>query len=285
MSDELQIRPMTEDEAYALVGWAADEGWNPGHHDARLFWQAAPEAFVAAELDGELVGGGAIPAYGDEAGFMGLFIMRPAFRGRGLGRALWYARRDLLRERLAPGAPIGMDGVEAMEAFYARGGFVKSHQNRRFQFTAKPHDGPRVGRPADALPFEALAAFDRRHFPGPRDTFLRAWIEQDGATALVTLDGDRITGFGVLRPCGTGAKVGPLYAEDVQIADALLRELAATQPGEPVFLDIPDTTSDGRALVERHGMEEVFSCARMWLGTPPWLADDEIFGITTFEFG
>ena len=83
---------------------------------------------MAAERDGEVIGGGAITAYGGEYGFMGLFIVRPEFRGQGLGNTLWHARRERLIGRLRPGATIGLDGVFAMQGYYAKGGFVFSHR-------------------------------------------------------------------------------------------------------------------------------------------------------------
>ena len=84
----LAFRPMRRDEVDLLVDWAAREGWNPGLHDAGLFWATDPDAFLAAEVDGELIGGGAITAYGDAFGFMGFFIVRPEHRRKGLGDAL-----------------------------------------------------------------------------------------------------------------------------------------------------------------------------------------------------
>jgi GNAT superfamily N-acetyltransferase len=72
---------------------------------------------VAAESGGELAGGGAIVSSGGRFGFMGLFIVAPAHRGRGLGRRLWHVRRARLRGRLETGAAIGMDGVPAMRGF------------------------------------------------------------------------------------------------------------------------------------------------------------------------
>ena len=63
MPDRLHIRQMSRVEVDELVAWAANEGWNPGRHDARLFWENDPGAFLAAELDGELIGGGAITSY------------------------------------------------------------------------------------------------------------------------------------------------------------------------------------------------------------------------------
>jgi hypothetical protein len=51
---------MTRPEADELVQWAALEGWNPGTHDAELFWDNDPQAFIAADLGDELIGAGAI---------------------------------------------------------------------------------------------------------------------------------------------------------------------------------------------------------------------------------
>ena len=52
MPGELTIRNMIRAEVDRLVEWAAEEGWNPGLHDADLFWATDPDAFIAAELDG-----------------------------------------------------------------------------------------------------------------------------------------------------------------------------------------------------------------------------------------
>ena len=38
-------------------------------------------------------------------------------------------------------------------------------------------------------------------------------------------------------------------------------------------------------LVQRHGMAEVFGCARMYLGPVPAVAHERVFGVTTFELG
>jgi GNAT superfamily N-acetyltransferase len=101
MTEKLLIRHMTRPEVDRLASWAAREGWNPGLHDAGLFWGTDPVAFIAAELEGELIGGGAITAYAGEFGFTGFFIVVPELRGRGLGNTLWHARRKRLLDLLA----------------------------------------------------------------------------------------------------------------------------------------------------------------------------------------
>jgi GNAT superfamily N-acetyltransferase len=285
MAQAVTLRLMTEDEAARLVGWAADEGWNPGMHDARVFWQTDPEGFIAAELDGELIGGGTIVSYHREFGFMGLFIVRPEYRGRGLGTQLWHARVRLLQSRLRPGASIGMDGVFEMQDWYAEGGFEFAHRSIRFEGRgAAVVRAPGLVEAAE-VPFERLAEYDRRCFPTWREGFLRPWLEQPEALALAAMDGGTVTGYGVIRPCGTGGKIGPLFADDADIAESLYTALAAHLPGEPVYLDVPQINAFAMGLARRHEMKKVFGTARMYLGPRPKLAEHRVYGVTTFELG
>lgn len=290
MPDSLHIRPMIRNEVDQLVAWAAAEGWNPGNHDAELFWQTDPEAFIAADLHGEMIGGGAITAYGCEFGFMGFFIVRPEFRGRGLGNRIWHARRERLLGRLQPGATIGMDGVFAMQPYYARGGFVFSHRNLRFRAeipthpeTVKPENGQIL--PLSRVPLEQVLAYDRGCFPATRRSFLSGWIAQPDALSLGCLDDDQLLGYGVVRRCGEGCKVGPLFANDGQTATALYTQLSEFAAGDALFLDAPENNPAAMALVKQYTMKEVFGCARMYLGPPPKIAHQRVFGISTFELG
>lgn len=296
----LSFRPMRRDEVDLLVDWAAREGWNPGLHDADLFWATDPRAFVAAELGGELVGGGAITAYGDAFGFMGFFIVRPEHRGKGLGDALWHARRERLLARLRPGATIGMDGVFTMQPYYAAGGFVFSHRNLRFRHEVPAIPGDPSGDkgmaapigvegerlvPLSEVPFDALCVYDRLCFPADRAGFLRGWIAQPDALALGLVRDGAVAGYGVIRRCLEGSKVGPLFADDARVAATLFDALTAFGAGGPVYLDAPENNPDAMALVRVRGMTEVFGCARMYMGPVPAIRHERVFGVTTFELG
>jgi len=283
--DEMHVRRMTRHELDTLIEWAAREGWNPGLDDAEVFWNTDPDGFIAAEISGELVGGGSIVAYDRRYGFMGFFIMRPDCRGRGLGDRLWNERKRRLLTRLDAGASIGLDGVFNMQDYYARGGFRFVCRDLRFEGRGMESPHPEGVIEASSLPFESIADYDRRHFPAPRSGFLRSWIQRPGGHALAMPEGDAICGYGVMRPCRIGHKVGPLFAANARVAEQLLLALASRVPREPIFLDLPEINRDALALVARHGMKEIFGCARMVLGPIPKLPDTEIFGVTTFELG
>lgn len=290
MSQDVVVRNMTRSEVDELVAWAAREGWNPGLHDAELFWSTDPEAFIAADLDGELIGGGAITSYCGEFGFMGLFIVRPEYRGRGFGDTLWNARRSRLLDRLRPGASIGLDGVFEMQGYYAKGGFAFSHRNMRFRAEVPDRPSTPPGEkhgivPLASLPFGQVLDYDLSCFPASRRTFLREWISQPDALALGCRREGKLGGYGLVRRCGDGCKVGPLFADDAPAAEALYTHLAEFAAGGPLFIDAPENNPAAMELVKRHGMKEVFGCARMYLGPPPVLAHERIFGITTLELG
>ncbi|MGE5302303.1 MAG: GNAT family N-acetyltransferase [Alphaproteobacteria bacterium] len=281
----MNIRRMTRDELDMLVEWAAREGWNPGLDDADVFWNTDPEGFIAAEVDGELIGGGSIVAYEKKYGFMGFFIVRPEFRGHGLGDHLWHERKRRLLGRLDADAAVGLEGVFKMQDYYARGGFRFICRDLRFEGWGMDLPRPEGVIEAGTLPFERIDAYDRRHFPAPRAKFLQRWIRRLGGYALAVVDGDEIRGYGVMRPCRTGYKIGPLFAANVIVAESLLVALGSRVPGEPIFLDVPEINRDALELVGRYRMSEVFGCARMILGPIPKLPDAEIFGVTTFELG
>lgn len=291
MSGDLTIRSMTRSEVDVLVGWAVREGWNPGRHDAELFWATDPQAFVGAEIDGQLIGGGAITSYDGEYGFMGFFIVEPEFRGHGLGNTLWRAMSERLLARLRPGSSIGLDGVFGMQDYYAEGGFVFSHRDIRYRLDvpaslracASAGEGDVLRLDTDDL--DDVAAYDRTCFPAPRRAFLRGWIVQPEGLALGLRRAGKLSGYGVVRRCGEGCKIGPLFANDLQAARALYSGLAEFAAGGSLFLDVPENNPDALVLPGEMGMVEVFGCARMYLGGAPAIATHKVFGVTTFELG
>ena len=280
----MTFRQASKEDFHTAVAWAEREGWNPGLDDAGVFWETDPDGFVCAERDGEVIATGSVVSYG-KFGFMGFFIVRPDLRGQGIGREFWHWRRDLLLDRLGPDGAIGMDGVFEMQPFYAKGGFTFSHRNLRMQGEGKHLPlGPRI-IPLAELDFEDVAAYDAVHFGCRRDEFLRRWISQPHARSYGIYQGGALWGMGVIRECGVGYKIGPLFADDAELADRLFAALNRHVVGQPIYLDIPEANPAAVSLARRHGMREVFGCARMYHGPAPSVPLAKTFGGTTFELG
>jgi hypothetical protein len=268
-----------------MVGWAAEEGWNPGLDDAAAFLAADAGGFLVGSLDGAPVASISVVAYGAGFGFLGFYICRPEFRGQGHGFALWQAGIARLGSRT-----IGLDGVVAQQANYARSGFALVHRNVRYGGVAASGETAdmRIVELGPARPTGlagAVAAYDRDFFPGPRDTFIRNWIAPPGRRTLAFVSDNTVRGYGSVRPCRTGYKVGPLFADDATVAERLFGALTSRLHGAQIFLDVPEPNAEAVALAERHGLTPSFETARMYRGAAPALPLDRIYGITTFELG
>jgi hypothetical protein len=54
--NSLVLRRMAQADLSLALEWAADEGWNPGLHDAHCFYAADSRGFFLGELDGAPIG-------------------------------------------------------------------------------------------------------------------------------------------------------------------------------------------------------------------------------------
>lgn len=285
MKKDFTYRNLILGEVEQLVNWAANEGWNPSPFEAKAFFEADPEGFVGFFDGNELIAGGAIVAYGEEYGFMGLFIVQPTYRKQGLGKDLWYRRRDALKARLNHDAPIGMDGVVAMQEFYARGGFNLAFRDERYECIGSSFSiHPSIRRLKDEIPKE-LEDYDRECFGFNRSKFLHAWLKMPESTTFIYEDSRKIQGYAHLRKVMKGYKIGPLFANNKQIATELYHACLDRANLEPVYLDIPGNNPIARELVQDHQAQFVFECGRMYLGETPKLPHEKIIGITSFELG
>jgi GNAT superfamily N-acetyltransferase len=207
--NDFQVRPMRREELAFAIDLAAREGWNPGLNDAECFFAADPGGFLMGELAGEPIGCISAVSYAGRYGFIGLYIVRPEFRGQGYGVRMWQAAMARLG-----GHNVGLDGVPANRAT------TPSPDSASRTGTSAIRAGPRRAavhasvRPAAEVAFEAICVFDRQVFPERRDAFLRAWLTQPMAGAYVASDGDRLTGYTVVRRCREGWKIGPLAADN-----------------------------------------------------------------------
>ncbi|WP_328838991.1 GNAT family N-acetyltransferase [Methylobrevis albus] len=279
----LAIGPATPEEARLIVAWAATEGWNPGLSDMEAFYGFDPEGFLVARLGAEMAACISVVAYPSGFGFLGFYICRPDLRGRGIGKALWdaaLARRPL--------ASIGLDGVVAQQANYARAGFVFAHRNVRYGGRVAPPSArdPQIEDIAPGSPLAAaVAAYDAGVYPIGRADFVRRWIAAPGQHAVALLGGDAVRGWGAIRPSTDGMKIGPLFADDAAGAAAIFAALAVVADGRPLFVDPPAVNAAAVALAEAHGLVPVFETARMYRGPAPALDLARVFGITSFELG
>jgi GNAT superfamily N-acetyltransferase len=280
--DNYVIRTMTRGEIDTAVEWAAAEGWNPGLHDADCYHAADPGGFLIGMLGDEPIATISAVRYAASFGFVGFYIVKPQYRGRGYGIQIWNAAMAMLR-----GRNVGLDGVVDQQENYRKSGFALAYRNIRYQGVgngSRHVDSDIV--PLSALNFAEIEQYDRPFFPDERSEFLRCWIGGPRSIAVGIMDNRKLAGYGVMRPCRLGYKIGPLFADRPELAERLFGFFRTQAPATaPIFLDIPEVNAAARDLVARHGMNVAFETARMYTGQFPDLPMSRLFGVTSFELG
>ena len=279
-SQDLVVTQATPDDWPVVRGWAADEGWNPGLSDVPAFFAQDPEGFFIGRIDGEPVSAVSVVNYSADYAFLGWYLVRPDLRGHGHGLTTWKTALAHAGTRT-----VGLDGVVAQQDNYRQSGFELAYRTARFVGSAPAAEIPDGVRPARAADLPAVTAYDSACCPADRPRFVAAWLTGTGHRAFIRHDGDRLTGYGVIRPGQDCLRIGPLFADTAEDARALFTVLVAEADGRQVAVDVPETSAAGVALAEGAGFTPSFETARMYTGPVRDYALERVFGVTTLELG
>jgi len=276
------IKTADRAEVDIAIEWAAREGWNPGLHDADCYYKADPNGFLIGFLDEDPIATISVIKYSESFGFLGFYIVKPEYRGKGYGIQIWNEGLKYLE-----GCNIGLDGVLAQQDNYKKTGFKLAYRNIRYEGLGggNPPENAEIVK-LSTLPFDLIDSYDRPFFPANRSHFVNCWINQPDSQALGIMKDGKLAGYGVIRACRTGYKIGPLFTDNPELAESLFLALKSkVKPAEPVYLDTPEVNQAALSLAKRHNMKVSFETARMYKGEVPAMPLNRIFGVTSFEIG
>lgn len=274
---------MTKDEVNSIaVKWAADEGWNPGLHDAICFYNTDTSGFFLGLINDEPIACISAVAYDNEFGFMGFYIVKPEYRGKGYGIKIWNTAIDYLKTQ-----NIGLDGVVEQQPNYKKSGFSLAYNNIRYEGTSfRTNDVFPEIVPASEVSFAELLHYDSELFPVTRPAFLKCWLDMPDSHSLAAIVDGKFSGYCVIRKCLKGYKVGPLFADSKDLAEKLFVSANnLIENNSAVYLDTPEINKDAVTLALKYRMSKVFETARMYTKQQPDIDISKVFGVTTFELG
>lgn len=279
--DNLQIRNAQLHEMPFLIDMASKEGWNPGLSDNDFFFKIDPNAYLVIFENGQPAGCIAAVNY-NKFGFLGLHIIRPEFRDRGIGSHLF----NIALQKLGD-INIGLNCFPHQEKFYEKFGFKTAHKIITYEGITEGNL-----KMADNIvcpfmhPFDYIEQYDKKCFPTNRRNYLVNWLNQPKSLFLAKLDDNKFTGFGLFRPCINGYKIAPLFADDFKTADELFLALTGHfEKGITYSIDICETNEQALLLVEKHNLKKVNETLRMYNKITPEISLQHIYSFASFELG
>lgn len=253
------LQPLTEADVEAGA-WELSTlvGWNQQPSDWLRLIQDAPDGCFKLVDGKKLVGTVTTTVHGQRLAWIGMMLVHPDYRRRGLATELMRAAIDFLRGRDV--ATIRLDATPLGRPLYEKIGFRAEGTWSRWKaeaFSDQSSGDEFARRPTlDA----SLLELDHQAFGADRGAMLRRLAEAGRAIYGAT-------GFAMLRPGRIASQMGPVVASDPRVAGWLVREVLRGQPG-PFIWDVNAANPDAIELAQSLGFRPFRELERMTLGEP-----------------
>jgi GNAT superfamily N-acetyltransferase len=285
MSD-VHLRAMTPADLPAFDELCRLAGWNQTAADLQRMLDVCPQGMFSAECEGRLCGSASAISYGSTCGWIGMILVHPDFRRRGIATLLMSQCIDHLRGLGV--RSIMLDATDQGRPVYQKLGFIDEQPVVRLAGCGiDPSERPGNGltiRPIRQDDLEAIAALDGPVFGADRSALLES-LANSGPAMLARRDG-RLVAFGMARGGHNAAFMGPVTAEHAdgasQIVSALLAELG---PDSDVYWDLLPDNAVASELAAELGFATARQLTRMYLGQPGPGDAGRTYAIAGFEWG
>jgi GNAT superfamily N-acetyltransferase len=266
-------------DAEALV---AEAGWNQGAADWRMFLDFGTAYGVRAQ--GRVVATAAWLPY-ERCAWISMVLVTAAQRRRGLATRLLHR---CIADVTAAGLVSVLDATPAGRTVYAPLGFIEAWGFARFaseRRVVRPAETSTAIEPIADDAWSALCAYDTTVFGNDRSQILARMRGRLRPANLVARRGGRIVGMLLGRDGRTASHLGPLIAEDDEVAKALLASALSGIRGT-VYVDIADAKAGVRTFLEATGFSMQRPFTRMLLGRDRSFDDvTRTYAVTGPEFG
>lgn len=242
--------------------------WNQLEADWRRVVALEPHGCFIASLDDRDVGTVSAVVF-DSVAWIGLMLVDPSVRRRGVGRALMEHALAWLEQRYV--ATVRLDATPLGQPLYEQLGFTVDYLLDRF--AGAPRSAPQFAPCPSRLRLNSeataeLEQFDRAISGASRGGFLAALASEWPEESRFARDerNERLIGVRMARRGRAATLIGPCLALEPAAGEYLLSEALARFAGEPVFVDIPREHCAARRLADSAGLAVQRPLARMTRG-------------------
>lgn len=287
MNPPLHLRLLTRADLPFADSLRALAGWNQTPADWERFLALEPDGCFLAEWNGAPAGTATTIVYGPELAWIGMVLVHPDHRRRGIGRALLNRCLDYLRGRGV--RCIKLDATPDGQRVYDGLGFKSEWTLKRWEragVLARATVRDSRIRNWQGADLDAVERFDAKGVGVSRRRLIETLVEQSLGALVWEAEPGRIAGYGLLRPGSRALHLGPVVAGAAEVATRLIEALIEHSGGKKIIWDIPDQNTPAVKLAEQHGFIAQRPLTRMHLGQIGVPGDPQkVFGIAGPEVG
>lgn len=254
-------------------------GWNQLEADWECLLATAPDGLFSAVEDGRVWGTASAVFHPPSLGWIGMILVHPDKRGRGIAAALMETCIAHLRDKGA--GTIKLDATELGRPVYLKLGFRDEQPIHRMILECEPaSDAP--SPPAQTPAW--FGNFDRSAFGADRSRALSHLIQCGEADFFEHPAGDRAAAF--LRHGFHATFLGPVVATGPNSAKAAIQRLLFRNASKRIVADVFPEHPGSLRLFEELGFQTDRRLIRMALGeSSPAGFSPQTFAAAGFEWG
>lgn len=242
------------------------------------------EGYLASDEIGRAMGSAMCFKGDDDFAMLGMMVTAPRLQTLGTGR--WLLKRIMGD---CDGRDMRLSATRSGYRLYESAGFKPFRTIRQQQGTARAIEAPSAVpgislRPLEPSDKTAIRALDAHAYGATRSRILDEMLRL--SQGLVAENGGEIRGFALTRPFGRGMVIGPLMAEDENMAMMLAAPLIQREEGKFVRLDTPVESDRFTGFLTDAGMSLYDTATEMYLGRQRRPQDGvQLFGLAAHSLG
>jgi GNAT superfamily N-acetyltransferase len=233
------LRTMTERDVAAGLRLNHLAGWNQTAADWHRFLNASPVGCFVAEIDERVCGTATTISYQDRFAWIGMVLVDPEYRKRGVGTQLLRKSVEYLEQRGI--ATMKLDATPQGQPIYADMGFETEYQIERWILTrpavkiAKPETSSFAPLTKEQLAL--ILASDRDVFGADRSRLLRSLHDEAPEFAMCISRNGTPQGYALGRRGAFADHLGPWAAKSRATAEKLVHEFLSRSSRETLVVD------------------------------------------------
>jgi GNAT superfamily N-acetyltransferase len=269
-SPSMRLRAMTRADIPAGMRLKEIAGWNQTAADWERFLNAGPDGCFVAEVDGRVCGTATTITYEGRFAWVGMVLVDPEFRSRGIGTKL--LERAIEHLDTLKITTVKLDATPLGKPLYEKLGFVAEYEIERF--TLKRATGQQVNVSCSSLPtalsarvLEAICEADREMFGADRSGLLKSLSEAAPEFAAEIWVAENLQGYSFGRHGSFADHLGPWMSADAETARRLFEAFLARSSREILVVDCIKANVPAAKLLKSFGFSYSRTLTRMYRGT------------------
>jgi predicted N-acetyltransferase YhbS len=278
--DQVNIRLLFESDIPAAMKLKEAAGWNQTEADWRRLIRLEPEGCFAAIENDRLVGTTTTTTYGDELAWVGMVLVDPQQRRRGIATKLIETALAHLDGKVAV---VKLDATAEGEPVYEKFGFRTESLVQRWRGSIKSQP---IAREEMVIDLNALLALDRRAFGADRSQLIRHLVvDSRMSPVLVKDENGSLSGYALARAGTKAGYIGPVVADDTAHVENLLERVVGELSGSNVYIDFNTECGVSANVLADRGFVQERDLIRMSYGSRSAKTSPLVIAIAGPEIG